>query len=95
MYGPCIVSFRSDRVHRPMPLAIGFVLVASFIWVAENIGTFARAWAYPGQTAEWSMVSLNKLGAWYLLMIISFVLVASIHSPRKSKAQRLLPLSGE
>lgn len=95
MYGPCIVRFRSDRAHRSMPLAVGFILVASFIWVAENIGTFARAWAYPGQTAEWSMVSLNKLGAWYLLMIISFVLVASIHSPRKSKAQRLLPLSGE
>jgi uncharacterized membrane protein YoaT (DUF817 family) len=25
------------------------------------------------------MVSLSKLGSWYLLMIISFVLVATVH----------------
>jgi len=28
------------------------------------------------------MVSLSKLGSWYLLMIISFVLVASVHRGR-------------
>ena len=62
-----------------MPLVVGFVLVAVFIWFAENIGTMARAWSYPGQEAGWEMVSLSKLGAWYLLMIISFVLVAFVH----------------
>jgi len=66
-----------------MPLAIGFGLVATFIWIAENIATFAKAWTYPGQAAEWTLVSPHKLGAWYLLMIISFVLVAAIHSPRR------------
>ena len=95
MYGPCIVKFRSDRVYRSMPLAFGFGLVATFIWVAENIGTFARAWAYPEQTAEWAIVSPHKLGAWYLLMIISFVLVASVHSPQRRTARRLLPQRGE
>lgn len=80
IYGPCVVWFRADRVHRPMPLVIGFLLVSLFIWFAENIGTFTRAWAYPGQDSGWQMVSFDKLGAWYLLMIISFVLVALIHS---------------
>lgn len=95
MYGTCMVKFRADQVYRSMPLAIGFGLVAAFIWIAENIGTFAKAWSYPGQSSEWSMVSLQKLGAWYLLMIISFVLVAAIHSPKRASARRLLPLTGE
>jgi uncharacterized membrane protein YoaT (DUF817 family) len=86
IYGPCVIWFRPDRVHRCMPLVLGLVLVALFIWFAENIGTFARAWAYPGQEAGWHMVSLAKLGSWYLLMIISFVLVAAVH---RASGQRL------
>jgi uncharacterized membrane protein YoaT (DUF817 family) len=82
LYGPCIVWFRPDEKHRPMPLVIGFLLVALFIWFAENIGTFARAWTYPGQQDGWEPVSLAKLGSWYLLMIISFVLVAAVQSRR-------------
>ena len=82
IYGRCVVWFRPDRAERPMPLVIGFGLVALFIWFAENIGTFAKAWAYPGQETGWHMVSLQKIGAWYLLMIISFVLVAFIHTKR-------------
>jgi uncharacterized membrane protein YoaT (DUF817 family) len=78
LYGRCVVWFRPDHQHRPMPLVIGFLLVALFIWFAENLGTFARAWSYPGQEADWQMVSLAKLGSWYLLMIISFVLVAAV-----------------
>ena len=82
IYGPCVIWFRPDEKHRPMPLIVGLVLVALFIWFAENAGTFARAWTYPGQEGGWRMVSINKLGAWYLLMIISFVLVALVHAPR-------------
>ena len=62
-----------------MPLAVGLLLVALFIWFAENLGTFARAWVYPSQDKGWHPVSLDKLGSWYLLMIISFVLVAAVH----------------
>ncbi len=78
IYGPCIVWFRPDRAHRPMPLFIGLVLVALFIWFAENLGTFARAWTYPDQDGGWRPVSLAKLGSWYLLMLISFVLAAAV-----------------
>ena len=79
LYGPCVIWFRPDRAHRFMPLVLGLVLVALFIWFAENIGTFARAWTYPDQHQGWSPVSLAKLGSWYLLMIISFVLVAALN----------------
>ncbi|AXE66355.1 hypothetical protein BBF93_09795 [Hyphomonas sp. CACIAM 19H1] len=85
IYLRTLVWFRPDEIHRPMPLLIGFFLVAVFIWFAENLGTFARAWAYPGQENGWEMVSLSKLGSWYLLMIISFVLVASVHRGRGGK----------
>ncbi len=80
------VYFTVWREPRWMPLLVGFLLVALFIWFAENIGTFARAWTYPGQEGEWTMVSPAKLGAWYLLMYISFVLVASVHGRRPHTA---------
>jgi uncharacterized membrane protein YoaT (DUF817 family) len=67
---------------RWMPLLAGLFLVAVFIWFAENIATFSRAWTYPNQTDGWKMVSPSKLGAWFLLMYISFVLVAAIHKPQ-------------
>lgn len=86
VFGPTVVWFRADRAHRPMPLVLGFVLVAVFIWFAENIGTFARAWTYPDQNGHWRPVSFSKLGSWYLLMIISFVLVAAVHRPKQSRA---------
>ena len=77
------VHFRNFRVHRWMPLLLGFGLVALFIWFAENIGTFARAWSYPGQEQVWQPVHLAKFGSWYLLMIISFVLVALVQPIRR------------
>lgn len=77
------IHFRNWRIHRWMPLLLGFFLVALFIWGAENIGTFARAWTYPGQEDGWEMVSLAKLGSWFLLMLISFVLVSLVHPVRK------------
>ena len=76
-----IVWFRPFRRHHRMPLLLGWLLVALFIWFGENIGTFSRAWAYPNQKHGWELVPLIKLGAWYLLMIISFVLVSLIHRP--------------
>jgi uncharacterized membrane protein YoaT (DUF817 family) len=76
------VHYRVFRVRHRMPLLVGFLLVALFIWLAENIGTWSRAWLYPGQADAWTPVSIQKLGAWYLLMIISFVLVTLVHRPQ-------------
>lgn len=82
LFGRTRVYFTVWRMPRWMPMLIGWFLVAAFIWFAENIGTFTRAWIYPGQSAEWTMVSPQKLGAWYLLMYISFVLVTLVNRPR-------------
>jgi uncharacterized membrane protein YoaT (DUF817 family) len=82
LYWRCIFWFRPFRRHRPMPILIGFLLVALFIWFAENIGTLSGAWMYPNQRDGWSMVPISKLGAWYLLMIISFVLVTLVNRPK-------------
>jgi uncharacterized membrane protein YoaT (DUF817 family) len=73
------IRFTPFRQERWMPLLVGWLLVALFIWFAENIGTFSNAWLYPGQRHGWRMVSIAKLGSWYLLMIISFVLVSLVH----------------
>lgn len=76
------VNYRVFRFRHRMPLLLGFLLVALFIWFAENIATWSRAWLYPGQENGWTPVSIGKLGAWYLLMIISFVLVTLVHRPK-------------
>jgi uncharacterized membrane protein YoaT (DUF817 family) len=76
------IHFRPWRVYRSMPLLLGFVLVALFIWSTENIGTFTRTWLYPSQQLAWSMVSPAKLGSWFLLVIVSYTLVSLINAPR-------------
>ena len=81
LFGRCWVHFKVWRVHRRMPLLLGFGLVALFIWLAENIGTFTAAWMYPSQRLGWSLVSAGKLGAWFLLMIVSYALVALLNRP--------------
>jgi uncharacterized membrane protein YoaT (DUF817 family) len=82
LYFRTVAHYRVFRFRHRMPLLLGFVLVSLFIWFAENIGTWSRAWIYPGQENGWTPVSINKLGAWFLLMIISFVLVTLVHRPR-------------
>lgn len=85
LYGRTWVHYSVYRYRHRMPLVLGFFLVALFIWIAENIGTFARAWQYPHQADAWTLVSLAKLNAWVLLMIISFVLVTLVNRPETEK----------
>jgi uncharacterized membrane protein YoaT (DUF817 family) len=73
--------FTPDRKPRHMPMLMGLILVSLFIWFAENLGTFGSAWVYPSQSAGWHMVPIEKMGAWYLLMLLSFVLVTLVHKP--------------
>lgn len=85
-------TFRPDHAVRRMPMIVGALLVALFIWIAENLGTFANAWIYPDQAAGWRVVGLAKLGSWYLLVMLSFVLVSLVHRPER--AQRQAPPAG-
>jgi uncharacterized membrane protein YoaT (DUF817 family) len=88
LFGRCWIHFKVWSVHRRMPLLLGFGLVALFIWLAENIGTFTAAWVYPNQRHGWALVPLGKLGAWFLLMIISYTLVALLNQPQPMDADR-------
>ncbi len=83
LFGRVRVSFRPRRRVYGMPLAAGLLLVALFIYLAENVGTFAGAWAYPGDGDGWRPVPVGKLLSWYLLMQISFVLVAAVQGAHR------------
>ncbi len=89
LFGRTWFVFTPDRVQRRMPMLLGLMLVALFIWLAENLGTAAGAWIYPSQREGWHMVPIEKLGAWYLLMTISFVLVSLVHRPLDACVERL------
>jgi uncharacterized membrane protein YoaT (DUF817 family) len=73
-----LIHFKPKNMELRMPLLLGFVLVALFIYIAENLGTFARAWQYPGQENGWKPVHFSKFTAWYLLMQLSFILIYSL-----------------
>lgn len=85
LYWNTTMHYRVFRFGHRMPILLAFLLVAIFIWIAENIGTWSRAWIYPGQEDGWALVSWSKLGSWYLLMLISVVLVTLVHPPREHR----------
>ncbi len=82
VYGRSVMHFRVHAARLRMPLLLAFTLVAAFIWAAENVATFAGAWLYPSQVDGWVVVGGSKLVSWFLLMIISVVLVTWVYPPR-------------
>jgi uncharacterized membrane protein YoaT (DUF817 family) len=72
------VHFTVGRRRYAMPLALSFVLIGFFLWVAENAATLLRAWQYPSQESVWTLVHAAKLGSWSLLVVVSIVLVAGV-----------------
>ncbi len=81
LFGRSWIHYRIWQAWRSMPLLLGLFLVALFIWLAENIGTLTRTWLYPHQRVAWSIVSFGKLSSWFLLLIISYVMVAAVNRP--------------
>ena len=78
--------YKVHHHYRRMPLLLGLFLVAVFIWIAENFGTLTRTWIYPSQINGWAMVPLGKLSSWFLLMTISYVMVAWVNKPQAYRA---------
>jgi len=76
------VRFTVYKVQRSMPFLLTAFLTAFFIWIAENIGTITNAWLYPSQSIAWHVVSLGKMGSWFLLLILSFALVSIVYRER-------------
>jgi uncharacterized membrane protein YoaT (DUF817 family) len=92
LFGRTGFIFESGACIGACRCCLAFVLVATFIWFAENIGTFTAAWRYPAQRHAWSMVPLSKLGAWLLLMIISYVMVSAVAMHGEIRRSRDVPL---
>jgi len=79
LFGKVWVSYSINTKIRRMPLVVGFLLIALFIWLAENIATYTGIWLYPYQVGHWRPVGVEKLGSWMLLMIISFIMVDMLY----------------
>ena len=69
-------SFGVNERRYWLPLSVAFVLIGFFIWIAENIATYFGAWQYPNQQFSWTMVHESKISSWFLLVIISYIVVA-------------------
>jgi uncharacterized membrane protein YoaT (DUF817 family) len=73
------VRFEAYRKERTMPFLLTVLLTSFFVWIAENIGTLTRIWLYPNQLEYWRLVPFDKIGSWFLLLILSFALVSIIY----------------
>lgn len=80
-----VVIFWKTRIHFQLnqhtfqlSMLPVLTLLAFIIWIAENISTFYQIWLYPSQVEKWHMVGWAKLGSWYLLLLLSLVLVMKI-----------------
>lgn len=78
LYARASVVFRPYDTERSMPLLVSFILIGFFIWLAENISTFAGIWKYPDQMGAWSIVHVGKWSSWSLLVIMTFTIVANL-----------------
>lgn len=68
--------------HAFLPYLLG---CAVLIWTAENIATFSNIWLYPSQVDAWHWVGVGKIGSWYLLLLLSLVLVLWVMGQRHAQ----------
>ncbi|HZV68557.1 MAG TPA: DUF817 domain-containing protein [Saprospiraceae bacterium] len=72
------VVFTANKVERKMPMVLSFLLIGFFIWIGENIATYFGAWKYASQHEGWKMVSIGKISSWFLLVVLSIVIVVQL-----------------
>ncbi|THF80862.1 DUF817 domain-containing protein [Cohnella fermenti] len=82
-----VVRFKVGGRTLRMHALVSYALIAFFIWLAENISTFLGAWTYPNQERHWNVVHWGKLSSWFLLVIISIIIVVQL----KDLKYRVLP----
>ncbi|MBB5722506.1 uncharacterized membrane protein YoaT (DUF817 family) [Loktanella ponticola] len=89
LYGRTQIWFRVRRRWLWMPLPLAAFFSSFFLWIAENIGTATGTWLYSGQSA-FEMVRFAKMGAWYLLLYVSFATVTLVVrvTPREGAENR-------
>ena len=76
------IQFKLHHYPFQLPMLPVLLVLAFLIWIAENISTFYKIWLYPSQVDAWHMVGWGKLGSWYLLLLLSLVLVLKILGQR-------------
>lgn len=81
------IIYRVRTTTYRMHLSVAFILVGFFIWLAENIATFFGAWKYPDQVQAWQLVSFSKISSWFLLVIISVIIVAQLKHVKANRSQ--------
>lgn len=84
------VEYKITTKTYRMPTTVAFLLIAFFIWIAENISTYLGAWKYPHQLTTWNIVSFHKITSWYLLVIISFILIANLKHVKATRVEKSL-----
>ncbi|OGO88599.1 MAG: hypothetical protein A2Y24_06105 [Clostridiales bacterium GWE2_32_10] len=77
-----VVEFKVSTKQYRMPLILSFLFIGFFIWVAENISTYFGAWKYPDQIKIWNMVHISKISSWFLLVIISIIIVVNLKNTK-------------
>ena len=92
LYGRTQIWFRVRRRWMWMPLPVAAFLSSIFLWIAENIGTATGTWLYSGQSV-FEMVRFAKMGAWYLLLYVSFATVTLVVkvAPDQGAEKRPMP----
>lgn len=72
------VTYNVNGASYKMNIILSFLFIGFFIWIAENVSTFFGAWQYPNQSREWNLVHPGKITSWFLLVIISIIIVAHL-----------------
>jgi uncharacterized membrane protein YoaT (DUF817 family) len=95
-----VIFFRTAVIYQifeqryKMSLTLSFLLIGFFIWIAENITTFLGAWQYPNQEAAWSLVHIGKISSWFLLVVISVIIVAQLKRVKHESTQTEIVKTG-
>lgn len=81
------IYFKLQHHQMNLPMLPVLIVLAFMIWIAENISTFYKIWLYPSQVETWHVVGWGKIGSWYLLLLLSLVLVLKILGQRDQTGQ--------
>jgi uncharacterized membrane protein YoaT (DUF817 family) len=79
-----IFSIDESTTHK-MKALLSFSLIGFFIYIAENIASFFNAYRYPNQAEAWHLVGFGKMSSWFLLVIVSIVLVVNLKQVKGRK----------
>lgn len=78
VYARTGVNYEVNGATQRMPLLLAFGILGVAVWLAENGGTWLGAWRYPNQREGWRVVHTSKISSWFLLTVVSFLVVAQL-----------------